>query len=278
MRRTKTYWDEVLLENEIRTNIRFDKNMETVYDLSYFLIDFQAVVNNLTDVICNQGEVRRKHISQYEKELFRNQDINYIDDSHPEWQKQIERNVKSYLFEPDRAVEDREPSVIIGLKQTTRRAFNRKYRMNMQLNGFSKGSLVLDILNSLLVGIIVEFIKELLVKKTGNENVININIENNFIYINDSFIKAIPKNSCVGQAIKIDTDQNINGLDVQKCARDIVESAKPDEDVEESVKRFLSELHKNSLISEAVIYDSRGIMTAVNDIERFTGHFVDIRV
>lgn len=49
MRRTKTYWDEVLLENEIRTNIRFDKNMETVYDLSYFLIDFQAVVNNLTD-------------------------------------------------------------------------------------------------------------------------------------------------------------------------------------------------------------------------------------
>lgn len=30
MRRTKTYWDEVLLENEIRTNIRFDKNMETV--------------------------------------------------------------------------------------------------------------------------------------------------------------------------------------------------------------------------------------------------------
>lgn len=64
MRRTKTYWDEVLLENEIRTNIRFDKNMETVYDLSYFLIDFQAVVNNLTDVICNQGEVRRKHISQ----------------------------------------------------------------------------------------------------------------------------------------------------------------------------------------------------------------------
>lgn len=138
MRRTKTYWDEVLLENEIRTNIRFDKNMETVYDLSYFLIDFQAVVNNLTDVICNQGEVRRKHISQYEKELFRNQDINYIDDSHPEWQKQIERNVKSYLFEPDRAVADREPSVIIGLKQTTRRAFNRKYRMNMQLNGFFK--------------------------------------------------------------------------------------------------------------------------------------------
>lgn len=70
MRRTKTYWDEVLLENEIRTNIRFDKNMETVYDLSYFLIDFQAVVNNLTDVICNQGEVRRKHIHNMKKNFL----------------------------------------------------------------------------------------------------------------------------------------------------------------------------------------------------------------
>lgn len=278
MRREIMYWNDFLVEDVIKTSIRFDKDMETVYDLSYFLVDFQAVINNLTDMIRNQEEIRQDYIPLYKEELFRKQERNYIDSKHPEWQQEIERNMKSMLFQPERAIANRKPNALKGLKQTTRRSFNEKYRMNMQLRGFSKGSLILDIVNSVLVGIISEFLKELLVKKTGNDRVININIENSSIHIEDSFIKMIPKNSCMGQAIKIDTVKNAGVLDVQKCAHDIVESAKPDENIEESVKRFLVELCKNNLISEDVIYDSRGIKTAVNDIKRFSGHFVDIRV
>ena len=80
------------------------------------------------------------------------------------------------------------------------------------------------------------------------------------------------------KAIQINVKSNECYIDVQKCAHAIVESAQPDENIEESVKRLLVELNKNGLISRHVIYDSRGINTAVKDIERFAGHFIDIKI
>ena len=82
----------------------------------------------------------------------------------------------------------------------------------------------------------------------------------------------------MGKAIQINVNCNECYIDVQKCAHAIVESAQPDENIEESVKRLLVELNKNGFISEHVTYDSRGIKTAVKDIERFTGYFIDARI
>lgn len=134
----------------------------------------------------------------------------------------------------------------------------KKYQTNLQLSGFSKGSLCLDVVNSLLVSILTEFIKELVIKKTGNENVINIHITNSFIYIDESVVHTVPQNSCMGHAIQINLCDNTKVLDVRRCAHDIVESAKPNENIEESIERLLVELHKNNLINQDVIYDSRG--------------------
>lgn len=274
---------EIMHENTIQSKIRFDKDMKTVYDLSYFLIDFQAVINNMTDIIydgrCQIFEER----SIIDNEQFWNiEDQKYdqkhiqTENTHPEWQKRIEKNLESFLFQEEKAAA-RTPRVISGLKQTTNRKFNKKYEMNLQLNEFSKGSLVLELANSLLISLMTEFIKALLIKQTRNDNIININIKNEYIIIDNSVIDVIPKNSCIEKAIKIQTGINTSKLDVQKCIHDVVEAAQPDQNTEESVKRFLNELYKNGLVSEQVIYDERGIKTASRDIERFKGNFIDFR-
>lgn len=46
-------WKEFFWEKEIESDIKFDKEMMTVYDLTYILLDFQAVINNMTDIIYN---------------------------------------------------------------------------------------------------------------------------------------------------------------------------------------------------------------------------------
>ena len=272
-------WEELFWKNEIQSNIKFDKEMKTVFDLSYFLIDFQAVVNNMSEIIYD--DVTGKNQITEVIPVLNNEDIQerkLIENEHPKWQKEIEKNVESFLFQSPDMAADYLPGAATRLKQTTNRNYNRKYQMNLQLKSFSKGSLVLDIVNSLIVSLITEFIKSVLVKQTGRENIINIDIKNNYIYIDDSVIKAIPKNSCMGKAIRLNAGYNQSGFDAQKCIRDVVEAAQPDQNLEESVKRFLKELQKNGLVSEMAVYDSRGIKTAVRDIERLVGHFVDMKV
>ena len=50
-------WKEFFWEKEIESDIKFDKEMMTVYDLTYILLDFQAVINNMTDIIYNNCRV-----------------------------------------------------------------------------------------------------------------------------------------------------------------------------------------------------------------------------
>lgn len=76
--------------------------------------------------------------------------------------------------------------------------------MNLMLNDFSKGSLVLDLINSLAVSILTEFLKELVFKKTGKEDAININIYNKqYILIDGESFRKLPKDSCVRDSVKI---------------------------------------------------------------------------
>lgn len=88
----------------------------------------------------------------------------------------------------------------------------------------------------------------------------------------------MPKDCCVASSIKLNQGNNQNQLDVQKYVHDVVESSRPDENIEESVKRLLCELKRDGIVNEQVIYDERGIKTAARDIERFTGNFMDIRI
>lgn len=41
--------NEAFFESKIKSKVRFGKIIETVYDLSYILIDFQTIINNLVE-------------------------------------------------------------------------------------------------------------------------------------------------------------------------------------------------------------------------------------
>ena len=276
-------FENLFCNYDIESQVRFNKKMMTVFELSYFLIDYQAVINNLTEIIFNN----EKKVKLIEEKFIRHDDFEKrrIDSSrvlqreHPEWQKEIEENIESFIFEPNRKVADFSLRATLGFKQTTSRRFNEKYQMNLKLNSFSEGSLILDLANSLLVSILTEFLKELVIQKTGNKNAINIKFYNNqYIFIDAETVKRIPKGSCISNAIKVNSGSNQNQLDVQKCIHDVVDASKPDENIEESVKRLLLELEKCGVVNKQIIYDERGIKTAVRDIERFKGNFVDNRI
>lgn len=275
---------KIFFENEIESNVRFNKEMMTVYDLSYLLIDFQAVVNNLTEMIDNNIEEKYQIIEEKtirDSEILKRQVIEneIVRQEHPRWQKEIEENIEAFIFEPNKKVANVSSRTTLRFKQTTSRRFNKKYKMNLKLNGFSKGSLILDLANSLIVSILTEFLKELTVKKTGNQGVFNINVYGNQnIYIDGETVKKVPKDSCLVGAIKINKGSNQSQLDVQKCICNVVEASKPDENIEESVRRLFLELEKSGITNKQVIYDESGIKTVVRDIERFTGNFMDIRI
>lgn len=273
------YREEFYLKNEIHTKIKFDKDMETVYQLSYFLVDFQAIINNFTEMVINsehRGDIKDRQSTEERALEIIEEWKGGIPESYQKYEKELPEGIRfldEALVAAPYPKEKKE-----RLKQTTNRRFNKKYQQNLCLRGFAKGSLVIDVANSLLVSIFTEFLKELVFQKTGNETAINITITNSLIYIDDSVVKMISPQSCVDNAIRIDANSNTKLLDVQKCAQDIVKSAKPSEDIEQSVERLLSELRNNNLINESVIYDSRGKKTAVRDIERFVGHFVDVSI
>lgn len=196
-------FEKIFFEYDIESNVRFDRELMTVYDLSYILVDFQAVINNMTEIIYDNIKEKyqiiedksiRKQIHysvELEENAYRNE---IVGREHPRWQKEIEESIKSIIFEPDRSVANVNPQIKSGYKQTTSRRFNKKYQMNLKLNDFSKGSLVLDLVNSLIVSIFMEFLKELVVKKTGNQNAIDINIYNNqYIFVDGETVKDCPK-------------------------------------------------------------------------------------
>lgn len=280
-------FEKLFFEYDIESNVRFDKEMLTVYDLSYILIDFQAVINNMTEIIYDsieekyqiiETETNRKQFDNFDETDKNDYKHEMVVQQHPSWQKEIEESIESIIYEPNRKAADINPRTKLGFKQTTSRRFNKKYQMNLKLNDFSKGSLILDLGNSLIVSILTEFLKELAWKKTGNQNSININIYNQYILIDRKMINSFPKDSCVVNAISLNQVNNQAQLDVEKIVHDVVNLSRPDENIEDSVRRLLCELKRNGIVNEQVIYDERGIKTAARDIERFVGNFMDIRI
>lgn len=276
-------FEQIFWEYDIESVVRFNKELLTVYDLSYILIDFQAVINNMTEIIYDSMAekfqiVKTKNydlIDIIEKKEY--EDI-YVPQQHPSWQREIEKNAESVILGLNRKSADISNQTTLRYKQTTNRRFNRKHQMNLKLNGFSKGSLILDLANSLIVSILIEFLKELVGKKTGNEKIINTTINNQYILFDKEKIKILPKDSCVANAISFNNVNNQAQLEVKKIVHDVVKLSKPDENIEHSIRRLLCELKRNGIVNEYVIYDERGIKTAVRDIERFVGNFMDIKI
>ena len=274
----------IFFDQDIESNLRFNKDMTTVYDLSYMLLDFQAVINNIAELVCDSVDEKYEVIEEKTDEnhfgLIENIEEPYIYGiEHPRWQKEIENDIESLIYKKDSIVVNRNPKLLSGYKQTTNRRYNKRHQMNLKLNGFSHGSLILDLVNSLIVAIIIEFLKELTKKNTGNPNVMDLNIYNNqYIIIDGEDIRKIPQGTVLRNSIILTPGNNYNKLDVNRCVHDIVESSTPNEDIEGSIRRFLEELKRNGLVNEQVIYDERGIKTAVRDIDRFTGHFIDVRI
>lgn len=269
---------EIYKMKKVEYSILFKKEMNTVFDLSYFLIDLQAIVNGLYEVVRACGELQYVKVAEFVpyhkiKEVTRIRE----EQERPKWQREAERIM---LRELDYYTEEKVANVAgrkyVGYKQTTSRNFNNRYKDVWELRSFSKGSLILDITSSVICYFITEFLQALLKEKTGRNDIINVNIYNNFIVIDKNKCQIIPNNS--GVIVPNSSDGNRFNLDVKRLSNEILSSASPDEDVEESVRRFINVLHAKGIVSESVIYDDRGIKTIVRDVNRMVGNFVDMRI
>lgn len=269
---------EIYKMEKVEYSILFKKEMNTIFDLSYFLIDLQAIVNGLYEVVRTCGE------SQYVKvaELVPHHKIKEVtrireDQERPKWQREAERIM---LRELDYYTEEKVANVAgrkyVGYKQTTSRNFNNRYKDVWELRSFSKGSLILDVTSSVICYFITEFLQALLKEKTGKNDIINVNIYNNFIVIDKNKCQMIPNNS--GVIAPNSSDGNRFNLDVKRLSNEILSLTSPDEDVEESARRFINVLHAKGIVSESVIYDDRGIKTIVRDVNRMVGNFVDMQI
>lgn len=281
MRKKKEMCTELLELFTMETvdySIYINKEMDTVFGLSYFLIDFQAIVNGLYEIIIRSGEISYAMVAEpvsYYKEEERTRNPEELE--HLNGLQDVERKMVKAI---DSYTREKVTSLIkrkyIGYKQTTSRNFNKKYRDVWKLRSFGKGSLILDITSSIICYFITEFLQKLLQMKTGRDDIININIYNNVIIIDKNEWKIIPNNDkMIVPNLFDDSRYNLN---VKKWSDEILSVASPDDDVEESIRRFISVLQENGIVSENVIYDARGIKTIVRDVNRMMGNFVDIRI
>lgn len=229
---------DLLEEKELDIQIIFRKNFTTLFDLTYLLLDIQAVVNGFCDMV---------------------QEISY--------QRPEEVYIKNEIAEKKAS----------GYRQTTNRAYNGKRKDNLQLHNFAKGSLMLDIGASVIAGIMVEFLSEIMFQK-NYERITEVHIENCNIFINGSDISLIPKNSCLSGAVAVNANVNAGAIDAKQYIKSVVEKAEPDEDIETSIKRLLSVMQEDGIIKSMESYDSKGMKTLVRDTERFLGNFYDVRL
>lgn len=263
---------DFLSEKKINLRLHMGKQIMTVFDLSYILVDLQAVINGFDDIIYDIHEAK-----QYSVQKQKDED-------------EIVLKVDDISGLPAKVAES-EPvfkAKTSGYKATTSRNYNKRRRENLKLCNFSKGSLILDITSSILTGIFVEFLKEIIFQQRPNEPLFQVNIQNYYIRISDQDIQLLPKNNKIADSfvikeginasvIKSDSSQE-SSLDAQNYIHELIAEAKPDANIESSVKRLLGVLKNNGIINQEIGYDSKGMKTFLRDTERFIGNLVDVCV
>lgn len=230
---------DLLEEKELNIQIIFRKKFTTLFDLTYLLVDIQAVVNGFCDMVQAIGHQRPG------EEVY----------------------VKNEISEKKSS----------GYRQTTNRAYNGKRKDNLQLHDFSKGSLILDIGSSVIAGIMVEFLSEIMFQK-NYERIAEVHIENCNIFINGSDVKFIPKDSRQSDKVVVNADINADVIDAEQYVKSVVRRAEPNEDIEASIERLLTVMREDGIIQAMESYDAKGMKTLVRDTERFLGNFCDVRL
>ena len=268
---------ELFSDKKIDYEITFGTEISSVFDLSYFLIDFQSVANGLSELIAS-SEIKD---APYEIANSIDDENRYKlleqDAGRHEVNNVVEQGSISLNFE-EKDIVPLKQTKKNTYKQTTNRLFNKKYRKNWQLKGFSKGSLVLQLTSAIVEFLVIEFLKRLVEKKTGNNNIINTTITNSIIIINGNDINSLPPNSHISNSLIISNVRNEYSVDIKNYTDNIVNAAAPNENVEESVVRFLDVLKREGIIESRVSYDSRGVKKLVKDYDRMVGSFFDVRV
>lgn len=264
---------------KVNWKIRFSTEMETIFDLSYFLIDFQAIVNGLAEVVdsCNNLYYMRDYISTDEELIAEYNERDKENDSHPNWQREVVDLVEETIFWKQKPVVKVAENRSKGRKSTTTRNFNKKYRDEWELNSFSKGSLVLDLTTDLINYLLTEFVKAIVIKKTGREDAVNIDFENCLVLLDDARMQNLPERCTIRNSVVIIGDSGYR-LDVKDYVNKILEEVQPDEDVEGSINRLLEVLHAKGVINQYDSYDSKGAKTVVYDVDRMMKSSFDIRV
>lgn len=275
-RRMTTELYDFFTYEKVDFDIKFQTNMDTVFDLSFFLVDFQAVVNGLKDIIAASNDTM-EYINSYHLSDFRDNQykVRSAKNSHPAGQEEIENIKLADAF--------RSPAVNVvyspteGYKQTTSRRYNKKYKEEWNLKNFTKGSLFITLGSTILNCLIAEFASELFRKKTGKDNSIIININNSIVQISDRDVNTILKNCNIANSTVVNQGKSIYGLDVKKYIDEIIREAAPDQDAERSIIRLLEVLNNNNVITQHTVYDSRGLKTIVRDVDRMVGNFLDVK-
>ncbi|MFL0198699.1 hypothetical protein ACJDU8_24545 [Clostridium sp. WILCCON 0269] len=301
---------EDILQEELNINIHLNREFNTVFDLSYLLVDLQSVINTIhyieegQNVICfpsESYEISEGHIyNNYETVEGLNLILKRLDEKN----LNIDRSLRNELFEDlynlisehDFNISNRRTRKTHRRKTyiaSTSRNFASKYKYTLRLKDFKKGSLVLTVASSVLSGIILEFIKKIIFKSNEKSECLHIDIEKSVILVDKNTIK-IDDGSIISKSIKID-DNPVNKylsldsmddkpnkenfhLDINNYINLLIDKIeiKPD-DYEANVYTLLNVLVEENLLSKYSTYNEKAIRTLGKDCKRLVGNLINLQ-
>lgn len=265
-----------LINETFEYQVRMNTSFSNLFDLSYALVDFQAVLSGFYKTITTEEyePVKTDYKDRYQVAATSEKRIKLsklVD--LDEWKDEaIKEEVKickplsliSYddLFYPElvKTNERKYP--------TTSRKFAAKYKGNLELIEFHQGSFVSSLCISIISALFIEFVKKQ-VNLNSESTLIETQIINN-IYVYKDGDKTTTIKAPFGNSPHHD-------LDARSLIEETIEKVEFDkEDSSKSLDSFLSVLSSEGYIQEKVCYNERGKKTIVNDIERLRGSLFDL--
>ncbi|PKM51758.1 MAG: hypothetical protein CVV02_05705 [Firmicutes bacterium HGW-Firmicutes-7] len=264
--------------------VYFSESYRTVFDLSSSLVNLQALISGITrayednqqyfidEKIKLDGLINNEENKVYKRirELRNILDVEFKD---IDVKKRIEISEKISSFESDqrKLAANKKESTQVRPYATTSASFASNYKDLVVLNRFEQGSLFLDIVSSVLAGIILKFVERLLFAEGNNSMRVNVS-RSTLIILKD------------GKPTKIIRLDKESGTDFERISNEAIpldeyynklldEIKINPNNIEESVENLFAKLEKEKLFSPLETYNRKGIKTVVNDTKRI----IDIR-
>lgn len=267
--------NEPIIEYEVKINKKF----ETFFDLSYMLVDFQALINGITklyedDRIFKHGlEAIPKYIEP--RESYEIEDIvekNLVD---------VDRITKNRLIDeitslvyPAEKVKSFKP---LKPYPTTSRNFGRRYKNQIELQSFEQGCFAATITSTVIAGVILKFIERIIFNEGGSSKIVVNSSKTNIYILDEKSGKRIYKIESENPITNIDDLNNSKTID--EYFNNVVDRVNIDSNnLESSVRNLVNVLVEEEILHGNAIYDDRGIITITKDVERMRGNLLDIRV